>query len=311
MKPNGRKLELRDDTTIRERVLNIFRKMKKLGYYWRLFPAVFWLGFFLVLPLSVMFIYSFWTMVRFELIPTWTLRNYLDIFVRSEGLYFRLLLKSLGMSAAVTLGSIALAYPAAYYISTRGGKYKYVLLNLSITPYMVSWVILIFGWRMVNDYNGLVNTLLIRVGLISEPVRWLWGNWMAVIFVLIVSWAPWLILPIFVSLEKIDRTLLEAGADLGASPSENFRKITLPLSMPGLLVATFFVMIPVFGEFVAPILAGGVTGAMIGTAIEAAFKRMHNWPFGSAMSFLLVIIALIASLVLIRKAGLRTLMESL
>ena len=301
---------MKDDTTIRERVLSIFRIMKKLVYYWRLFPAVFWLGVFLVLPLSVMFIYSFWTMVSFVPIPTWTLQNYADIFVRAEGLYVRLLFKSLGMSAAVTLGAIALAYPTAYYISTRGGKYKYVLLNLSVTPYMVSWVVLIFGWRMVIGYTGLVNTLLMSVGLISEPVRF-WGNWMAVIFVLIVSWAPWLVLPIFVSLEKIDRTLLEAGEDLGATPLENFRKITLPLSMPGLLVATFFVSIPTFGEFVAPVLAGGSSGAMIGTAIETAFKRMHDWSFGSAMSFLLVIIALITSLVLIRKAGLRTLMESL
>jgi spermidine/putrescine transport system permease protein len=301
---------LKDDTTIRERVLSIFRKMKKLGYYWRLFPAVFWLGVFLFLPLSVMLIYSFWTMVHFELIPTWTLRNYLDIFVRAEGLYFRLLFKSLGMAAAVTLGAIALAYPAAYYISAHGGKYKYVLLNLIMTPYLVSWVILIFGWKMVIGYTGLLNTVLMGAGLISEPMR-LWGNWMAVIFVLIVSWAPWLVLPIFVSLEKIGRALLEAGADLGASPWENFRKITLPLSMPGLLVATFFVLIPTLGEFVVPILAGGTSGAMIGSAIEATFKRMHNWPFGSAMSFLLLIIALIASLVLIRKAGLRTLMESL
>jgi len=301
---------LKDDTTIRERVLNIFRRMKKLGYYGRLFPAAFWLGVFLFLPLSVMFIYSFWTMFRFELFPTWTLQNYLDIFVRREGLYLRLLSKSIGMSIAVTLGAIALAYPAAYYISTRGGKYKYVLLALIMTPYMVSWVILIFGWRTVIGYTGLLNAVLMEAGLISEPMR-LWGNWMAVIFVLIVSWAPWLVLPIFVSLEKIDRTLLEAGADLGARPSENFRKITLPLSMPGLLVATFFVLIPTFGEFVAPVLAGGASGAMIGTAIEAAFKRMHNWPFGSALSFLLLTIALITSFVLIRKTGLRTLMESL
>ncbi len=301
---------MKDDTTIREKAPNIFRKMKKLGYYWRLFPAVFWLVVFLFLPLSVMFIYSFWSMVRFVPIPTWTLQNYLDIFVRADSLYLRLLLKSLGMSAAVTLGSIALAYPAAYYISTRGGKYKYVLLNLSVTPYMVSWVVLIFGWRMVIGYTGLVNTLLLRVGLISEPVRF-WGNWMAVIFVLIVSWAPWLVLPIFVSLEKIDRTLLEAGEDLGATPLENFRKITLPLSIPGLLVATFFVSIPTFGEYVAPVLAGGSSGAMIGTAIETAVKRMHDWSFGSAMCFLLVLIALITSIVLIRKAGLRTLMESL
>lgn len=301
---------MKDDTTIREKRLNIFRKMKNLGYYWRLFPAVFWLGFFLVLPLSVMFIYSFWSMVSFELIPTWTLRNYLDILVRAKGLYITLLFKSIGMSTTVTLGAIALAYPAAYYISMHGGKYKYVLLNLIMTPYLVSWVITIFGWKMVIGYTGLVNTLLMSVGLISEPMR-MWGNWAAVIFVLIFSWAPWLILPIFVSLEKIDRTLLEAGEDLGASPSENFRKITLPLSMPGLLIATFFVLIPTFGEFIAPLLAGGTSGAMIGSAIEATFKRMHNWPFGSAMAFLLVIIALITSLVLIRKAGLRTLMESL
>jgi len=301
---------LKDDTTKRERVPSFFRKIKKLGYYWRLFPAVFWLVVFLVLPLSLMLIYSFWDMVHFELIPTWTLRHYLRIFVGAEGLYFKLLLKSIGMSAAVTLGAIALAYPAAYYISMHGGKYKYVLLSLIMTPYLVSWVILIFGWRMVIGYNGLLNTLLMGAGLISEPMR-LWGNWMTVIFVLIVSWAPWLVLPIFVSLEKIDRTLLEAGADLGASPSENFTKITLPLSMPGLLVATFFVLIPTYGEFIAPILAGGPSGAMIGSAIETAFGGMHNWPFGSAMCFLLLIIALITSLVLMRKAGLRTLMESL
>ncbi|UCC33697.1 MAG: ABC transporter permease, partial [Candidatus Bathyarchaeota archaeon] len=194
-----------------------------------------------------------------------------------------------------------------YYISTRGGKYKYVLLALIMTPYLVSWVILIFGWRMIIGHTGLVNTLLEMAGL--EPVK-VWKTWVAVIFVLVTSWAPWLVLPIFVSLEKIDRTLLEAGADLGASALQNFRKITLPLSIPGLLVATFFVMIPTFGEFAAPVIAGGSSGAMIGTAIEEAFKRM-NWPFGSAMAFLLVGIALIASLVLIRKTGLRTLMESL
>ncbi len=254
-----------------------------------------------------MLIYSVSTKVGYDMILTWTPRNYLNIFVGEKGLYLRLLLKSLGMSAAVTLGSIALAYPVAYYISTRGGKYKYVLLALIMTPYLVSWVILLLGWRMIIGHNGLVNTLLVGVGL--EPVK-LWKTWMAVIFVLIVSWAPWLVLPIFVSLEKIDRTLLEAGADLGASPSENFRKITLPLSVPGLLVATFFVMIPMFGEFVAPVIAGGTSGATIGTAIEEAFKRM-NYPFGSAMSFLLVGIALATSFVLIRKTGLRTLMESL
>jgi spermidine/putrescine transport system permease protein len=281
--------------------------LKDVGYYWRLFPAAFWLVVFLVLPLSVMLIYSFSTKVGYDMVLTWTPRNYLNIFVGEKGLYLRLLLKSLGISAAVTLGSIALAYPVAYYISTRGGKYKYVLLALIMTPYLVSWVILLLGWRIIIGYNGLVNTLLVGVGL--EPVK-LWKTWMAVIITLIISWAPWLVLPIFVSLEKIDRTLLEAGADLGASPSENFRKITLPLSVPGLLVATFFVMIPMFGEFVTPVVAGGTSVAMYGTAIEEAFLRM-NFPFGSAMSFLLVGIALITSFVLIRKTGLRTLMESL
>jgi spermidine/putrescine transport system permease protein len=281
--------------------------LKDVGYYWRLFPAAFWLVVFLVLPLSVMLIYSVSTKVGYDMILTWTPRNYLNIFVGEKGLYLRLLLKSLGISAAVTLGSIALAYPLAYYISTRGGKYKYTLLALIMTPYLVSWVILLLGWRMIIGYNGLVNTLLVGVGL--EPVK-MWKTWMAVIFTLIISWAPWLVLPIFVSLEKIDRTLLEAGADLGASPSENFRKITLPLSLPGLLVATFFVMIPMFGEFVTPVVAGGTSGAMYGTSIEEAMLRM-NFPFGSAMSFLLVGIALITSFVLIRKTGLRTLMESL
>jgi spermidine/putrescine transport system permease protein len=181
--------------------------LKDVGYYWRLIPAAFWLVVFLFLPLSVMLIYSVSTKVGYDMILTWTPQNYLNIFLGEKGLYLRLLLKSLGISAAVTLGSIAMAYAVAYYISTRGGKYKYVLLALIMTPYLVSWVILLLGWRMIIGHNGLVNTLLVGVGL--EPVK-LWKTWMAVIFTLIISWAPWLVLPIFVSLEKIDRTLLEA-----------------------------------------------------------------------------------------------------
>lgn len=275
-------------------------------------PGVFWLAMFLFVPLTIMAIFSFWTMVEYKLVPTWTLENYVGIVTRRGGLYIKLLLKSLSMSSAATIASICIAYPIAYYIARYAGKYKYVWINIIIAPYMISWVITLFGWRTIlSPGGGLISFLLMKAGLISEPLTLLWDNWWAVIFVLAIGWAPWLVLPIFVSLEKIDKSLLEAAQDLGASSIKTFLTVTLPLSIPGLVLAIFFILIPTFGEFVAPRIAGGSSGAMYGMAIEDAFSRMANWPFGSAMAFLLLALSIIIGIILLRKVGVETLMEAL
>jgi len=290
---------------------DLMETFKEIRHYLTLVPGVFWLFLFLFVPLAVMAIFSFWSMVEYKLIPEWTLKNYAAVITSRNGLYIKLLLKSLGMSVAATIASISMAYPMAYYISRYAGKYKYLWINVIIAPYMISWVITLFGWRTILGYGGLINFLLMKLGLISKPITWLWHNWGAVIFVLTVGWAPWLVLPIFVSLEKIDESLLEAARDMGASPMQTFLTVTLPLSIPGLLLAVFFVLIPTFGEFVAPRIAGGTSGAMYGMAIEDAFIRMANWPFASAMTFLLLAISLVIAIILIRRVGLETLMEAL
>jgi len=297
--------------SIFNRILKPIRKSEKLSIGIPLSPAMFWIMFFFLIPLGILVIYSFWDMVGTRLIPVWDFHNYVDVFTRAEGMYTGLLAKSLGMSALVTVGSIALAYPIAYFVSLRIEKYKYTWLILLMGPYFVSWVILVFGWRLVIGYSGLLNQVIMSLGLTSEPMSWMWNNWWTVVFLLIMGWAPWLVFPMFVSLEKIDKSLLEAAADLGANPIKRFLKITLPLSSPGLLVATFFVLIPVLGEFVTPVLAGGSQGVMYGNAIDASFTSMMAWPFGSALSIFLMIISLTVATMLIRMISLEKLMESL
>jgi len=289
---------------------DLLETFKEIKHYLTLVPGVFWLILFLFVPLGVMAIFSFWRMVEWEFVPAWTFENYIGIVTRRNGLYLKLLLKSLGMSVASTIISVSIAYPIAYYIA-RYAKRKYLWINVLIAPYMISWVITLFGWRTILGYAGLINFLLMKIGLISEPIEWLWNNWGAVIFVLSIDWVPWLVLPIFVSLEKIDESLLEAARDMGASPIETFLTITLPLSTPGLILAVFFILIPTFGEYVAPRIAGGSSGAMYGCAIEEAFGRMHDWPFGSAMAIVLMVFSLIISIILIRRVGVETLMEAL
>lgn len=293
------------------RILKLIRKSEKLSISMQLSPAMFWIVFFFLIPVGILVIYSFWDMVGTRLIPVWDFHNYVDVFTRAEGMYVRLLSKSLAMAALVTVGSIALAYPVAYFVSLRIEKYKYTWLILLMGPYFISWVIVVFGWRLVIGYSGLLNYFAQFSGLISEPMSWMWNNWWTVVFVLIMGWAPWLVFPLFVSLEKIDKGLLEAAADLGANPMKRFLKITLPLSSPGILVATFFVLIPTLGEFVTPVLAGGSGGVMYGNAIDASFTAMMAWPFGSALSIFLMIISLTVATMLIRMISLEKLMESL
>jgi len=285
--------------------------LRKIRVYIQMLPLSFWLIFFLFLPLLILVVISFWDMVEYNLVPNWNLENYRRIIFGRDFVFLKLFFKSILMSVAITLGSLALAYPAAYYISMWGGKNKYTWLFLLMTPFFVSWVILVFGWRMILGYNGLVNYLLMKMGLIQQPIKALMYNWEAVIFVLIMGWAPWIVFPLFVSLEKIDKSLLEAAADLGASPIQTFLKVTLPLSMPGVFVATLFVLVPAFGEFVTPILVGGSSGAMYGLAIEYSFKGSMKWPLGSALSLFLMVISIIVISILFRKVGLRRLMESL
>jgi len=237
---------------------------------------------FLVGPVLVVVAYSFWTQTYLTFDHTFTLENYRVAL--TEPIYRDLLLRSLFISFTVSLVTVVFAYPIAYYISFHGGSRKGLLLFLITIPFWTGYLLRVMAWKVILGYKGVLNTGLIGLGFVDKPVESLLFSSTAVMITLIHAWAVFAILPIYVSLEKLDRSLLEAATDLGDGPVRRFLRVTLPLSMPGIIGALLIVMIPTVGDFVTPKLVGGTEGQMIANAIQIQFGKASNWPLGSALT---------------------------
>ena len=211
-----------------------------------------------------------------------SLGNYQTFFEKPQ--YLRVLWRSVVVSSMVAAVTVLLAYPAAYFIAFHVQRNKMVWLILITLPFWTSYLLRVFAWKLVLGYNGVVNSSLQWLGLIDQPLDFLLYNINAVVLTLAHAWAAFAILPIFVSLQKIDRSLIEAAHDLGEGPVAAFFRVTLPLSMPGVVAATLLVFIPTVGDYVTPKLVGGPNGLMIGSLIQLAFGRLDNWPLGAAIS---------------------------
>lgn len=258
----------------------------------------------LLLPILVVFAHSFWTQNYLTIDHTFTLQNYRTAL--TEPIYLDLLWRSLFVSLLVSLFTVVLAYPIAYFISFHGGRHKSLWLFLITIPFWTSYLLRVMSWKVILGYNGVLNSGLMGLGLISQPSTALLYNTSAVIITLTHAWAAFAILPIFVSLEKVDRTLIEAAKDLGDGPLRSFLRITLPLSAPGVISALLIVMIPTVGDYVTPKLVGGKDGVMIANAIQAQFGKASNWPLGAALSVTtMVVVSLMAggAVFLIRAAA--------
>jgi spermidine/putrescine transport system permease protein len=208
--------------------------------------------------------------------------------------YLTLFWRSVRMSLTVSVLVVLFAYPLAYFLALSGTKRKYVLLLVLIAPFLTSFLLRVLAWKVILGSNGVLNSLLFWTGLRppDHPISQLLYSKFAVMLVLGYVWLPFVALPIFVSLESLDRRLLEAASDLGASRLQAFRKITLPLSLPGVAAAFMFVFIPTVGEFVTPSLVGGVNGYMYGNQIVDLFGAGLDWQTGSVLSlFLLFVVA--------------------
>ena len=239
----------------------------------------------LIVPIMGLFLLSFWTQEYFEIHRDFTVGNYLKVLnVADNPIYGLLLLKSIRMSLTATIVVVVLAYPMAYYLAFRVTKNKLMWIILITVPFWTSYLLRIFAWKVVLGYNGVVNSALIGLGITAEPIDALLYNPFAVIVTLTHAWMPFVVLPIYVSLAKIPRELLVTAADLGDGPFARFRRIVLPLSMPGVIAGAMLVFIPTVGDYVAPMLVGGTQGAMIGTVIAAQFGPANNWPLASAIS---------------------------
>ena len=193
-------------------------------------------------------------------------------------------MRSLLISFAVSVLTVALAYPVAYFISFHGGRHKNLWLFVITIPFWTSYLLRVMAWKVVLGFNGVLNSGLMGLGIIDEPSTALLYNSTAVLITLTHAWVAFAILPIYVSLEKVDRTLIEAATDLGDGPIRSFLRVTLPLSLPGVTAALLIVMIPTVGDYVTPRLVGGSDGVMIANAIQAQFGRAMNKPLGAALS---------------------------
>jgi len=262
-------------------------RSESLRGYTLLSPTLLLMILVLALPIGLLVTFSFWSQTYLDFDRTFTTANYLKFFERA--IYPYLLGKSMMMSGAVTLATVVLAYPMAYFIAFRVTKHKLIWLILITVPFWTSYLLRVFAWKIILGYNGVINSGLIELGLISEPLGFLLYNPFSVVITLAHAWAAFAILPIYVSLEKIDRSLLEAATDLGDGPVMRFLRVTLPLSMPGLIAASLLVFIPTVGDYVTPKLVGGTTGIMIGNIIQSMFGKAANWPLGAALSIITMI----------------------
>src|SRR2546428_10636365 len=251
--------------------------------------AVAWLVVFFLVPIAIVAAYSFDVYSLFPGKHGFTLAAWRE-FVHSS-VYLRLFWKSVKMSLTVSAIIVVLAYPLAYYLALSGTKRKYILLLLLIAPFLTSYLLRVLAWKVILGNQGVINTFLFWTGLRSpdHPLSQLLYSRFAVMLVLGYIWLPFVALPIFVSLESLDRRLLEAASDLGASRLQAFRSITLPLSMPGVIAAFLFVFIPTVGEFVTPSLVGGTSGYMYGNQITDLFGTgFPDWRTGSVLALFLI-----------------------
>lgn len=237
----------------------------------------------LAAPLLTIFIYSFLTDGYLTILREFTLANYIEAW--SNQLYRVVMLRSLGVSLGVTAVTVLLAFPVAYFVSFYVPQSRKSLWLFLITiPFWTSYLIRVFLWKVILGYNGVVNSGLLGLGIISEPLQWINYNVGAVVITLAHAYAPFAILPIFVALEKIDRSFLEAGQDLGESSFSTFLRVTLPLAMPGVISAVLIVFIPTIGDYVTPHLVGGPEGRMVANLIQLQYLKLDNYPLGSALA---------------------------
>jgi spermidine/putrescine transport system permease protein len=237
----------------------------------------------LAAPLATIFIYSFMTDGYLEIIRDFTFANYVEAWTKE--LYRVIMLRSLGVSLAVTAATVLLAFPVAYFVSFHvDASRKSLWLFLITIPFWTSYLIRVFLWKVILGYNGVVNSGLLGLGVIDEPLTVILYNVNSVVITLAHAYAPFAILPIFVALEKIDRSFLEAGRDLGESPFMTFLRVTLPLAMPGVISAVLIVFIPTVGDYVTPQLVGGPEGQMVANLIQLQYLKLDNYPMGSALA---------------------------
>jgi len=254
-------------------------------------PPLVWVTAFLLVPYASLFCISFWQVHSQQIVHKWTLHNYGQL--TSNPVYLQVLGRSARIAATVTLLALLLGVPLAYVVSTRAGRFKNLLYQLVIIPLWVSYLVRAYAWKTILGGNGILNTLLIHLGILHEPAAFLLYSPFAVILTLTHIYTPFVFLPVYASMEHIPEALLEASKDLGATSTRAFWTVIFPLSLPGIIAGVTFAFVLSLGDFIAPLLIGGPNGVMISNIVVSLFGAAYDWPLGSAISLCILILVVV------------------
>jgi spermidine/putrescine transport system permease protein len=282
-------------------MLTPLRKHDKLHLSILLGPTAFYLLLFFIAPLAIVFVYSFLKRgVYGQLVWEFNLDNYVRVI---DPLYLRILWRTVLIALVNTLLCLLLAYPFAYYIARCvPARTRNLLLVLVMIPFWTNFLIRTYAWRVILGNDGPINSLLLSIGIIREPLQMLFSDG-AVMVGLVYGYLPFMVLPLYAAIDRVDFSLMEAANDLYANGRQAFLKVLLPLTMPGVIAGSILVFIPSMGAFITPDLLGGGKTVMIGSLIQSQFLTARDWPFGSAFSVLLMVVVLGATLLYFRKGG--------
>lgn len=251
-------------------------------------PAIVWLTVFFAMPLVIMLVVSFYQRGLYgQLVPTFTLNNYLRFF---EPLYLSILWDTLLVSLGTTVLTLLVSYPLAYYVSRLPRNRQNIWLILIMIPFWINFLVRSYAWVIILRSQGLVNTVLINLGIIEIPLNLLY-NWGSVMVGMVYTLLPFMVLPLYVSIEKLDNEKLEAAYDLGATRLRAFWHITLPLTKAGILIGSVLVFVSSIGMFIVPDILGGAKSMLLGNVIQNQFLSARDWPFGSAISMILIVMS--------------------
>ncbi len=279
-------------------MIQLTRRSLSIQAWLLLLPITAWLTIFFLLPLLIVLAYSFMGRATYGgVVAGFSLDSYSRAF---DPLYLNTLLRSIYIATVTTLICLVAAYPIAYYIATCRVKYRNALILALMLPFWTNFLIRTYAWlTLLRTNTGLINVSLLSWGVIDRPLP-LFGNDFAIILGLVYAWLPTMVLPIYASLERLDRRLLEAASDLYASGLQVFRRVIWPLSLPGVAAGVVLVFIPSLGAFITPTLLGGGKSLMIGSIIGHQFLTAQDWPFGSALSILMITLMLLGTLLYFR-----------
>jgi spermidine/putrescine transport system permease protein len=266
--------------------------MPGLAARWLIFAAIAALPVLLILaPIGAFLAMSFGHAEKHEIVYDWTLVNYANFF--GNWTYLSTFLGTLWLCLEVVLLSLLVGYPMAWFIWRQKGWKRYALLQLAALPLFMSYIVKLYTLRAMLGLNGLVNQALVSLGILEQPSQVFLYNQRAVLITMTVIYLPYVVLPIFLALERIPRSLLQASVDLGAGGWDTFHRIVFPLSLPGTIAGALFAFVLALGDFITPQMVGGTTGFTIGRVIFSQFGLAYDWPFGSAMATVLFLVALL------------------